>query len=967
MNWRILVLSLALSSALHAEHETIHDQTQVKILTPAFAEQKTAKIRLSNGLEAVIVSNPTIQKSAVNLIVQAGSYQDPIEHPGLAHFLEHMLFLGTDEYPEEMGFARYLAEHSGQMNAYTTPDYTSYQFSIAPSGLDIALKRFSSFFKNPLLSPSGVQRELNAIDQEFSKGFNSEGTIGYYVLKTLANDDHPAHRFQSGNSKSLAKATPDDLRQWFLTHYTPERMKLYVLSPIDLETLIGMVESDFTTIPVRDTIPLSPLGNLFKSDMLGKEVVIPLSKDLYSLELFWQIPAELIGLDREPDELLNYILSHQGKESLFAYLKQNGWVQEIQAAGIQLSETVKVYDVQFTLTEKGYQNRDKVIEQLFGTLHLLETTPYPQALYDEVALLKKQAYQFQEMDDPFSWARKQGEWLAREPLETYPERSLLMGAFEPEQFQNLLKVLTPENCIILTMVPDSSFKGTLQYKEPWMGTAFNIEPIPQTLLSEWEKAKANPQITLNQQNPWIAQDTSVSDFNSTASRFPEIPAPKKVLDTPGASVFYVKDTLYNLPRTFIRLQVQSPAIQESKPKQAALADLFIKALELDMGELIYDAQNADLSIKFEHTLGSIQLSAEGFTESLMKAFPAILQGLAQGDYSEAEFQKAYEILSREYNNNLLDAPLMQSFDFFKSAFLEDYSTIQQKKAALKSIDYNSFKEFTAKLFKKTYLKGLVAGSLDSEKSKQIGTELQEAFHPSKDSYASSYYPKLRSLDKSKAASKILLSTKASGNALLLVLGTPSFSPENRNCQQILSNAMWQSFFLELRTKQQTGYSIKSDSIDLYKHLYSYFALQSSTHSPEELLWRFEQFFESYLRNLPLQEIPQDRFEAMRLAQIHLLKQPPGSFSLYGELLYKLAFDIEDFDWVPKRLASLETLTYDQFTTFASALLGRQNKQRIAIMIQGESDAPPFEYTNFKSLKALKEISSATKRKGSSRA
>lgn len=967
MNWKTLLLSLTLAASLGAEHQTIDDRTQVKILTPAFAEQKTAKIRLANGLEAVIVSNPTIQKSAINLIVQAGSYQDPIEHQGLAHFLEHMLFLGTDEYPEEMGFARYLAEHSGLMNAYTTPDYTSYQFSVAPSGLNNALKRFSSFFKNPLLSPSGVQRELNAIDQEFAKGFNSEGTIGYYVLKTLVNEDHPAHRFTSGNSKSLAKATPDDLRLWFTEHYGPDRMKLYVLSSLDLDALVNMVETDFSTIPLRKTIQPAPLGELFNKEMLGKEVIIPVSKDLYSVEVFWQIPAELMGLDREPDELLNYILSHQGKESLFSYLKEKGWVHEIQAAGIQLSNDVKVYDVQFVLTEKGFQERENVIEQLFGTLHLLERNPYPQALYDEVALLKKQSYQFQEMDDPFNWARKQGEWLAREPLETYPERSLLMGAFEPEQFQNLLKTLTPERCIVFTMVPKSSYKEDLHYEEPWMGISYNINSIPQTTLTAWDNAISNPQITLNQQNPWIAVDTSVTGFTSTLSRFPEIPTPKKILDTPGATLFYVKDTLYELPRSFIRLQIQSPTIQESKPKQAALADLFVKALEIDMGELIYDAKSADLAIKFEHAPGGIQLSAEGFTESLKKAFPSILHGLSQGNYSEAEFQKAYEILSREYHNDLLDAPVLQSFDYFKSSFLEDYSSVQQKKTALKSIDYSAFKEFASRLFKKTYIKGLIAGSLTTESAQQIGNELKQTFHPTKDSYAAPFYPQLRSLEKSKSASKILLTTKASGNALLLVLGTPSFSAESRNCQQILSSAMWQAFFSELRTKQQTGYIVKSDSLDLYRHLYSYFALQSSTHSPEELLWRFEQFFESYLRNLPLQEIPQERFDAMRLAQIDLLKQPPGSFSLYGELLYKLAFDIEDFEWVQKRLASLEILTYPQFTAFTSSLLGRQNKQRVAIMIQGESDAQPFEYINFKSIKALKEVSAATKKKGSPRA
>lgn len=969
MNWNTLFLKLCLltSATLCAEYQVIEDRAQEKILTPALAEQKTKKIRLSNGLEAVLVSNPSIQKSAVNLIVLAGSYQDPPEHQGLAHFLEHMLFLGTEEYPVEMEFARSLAEHSGQMNAYTTPDYTSYQFAVASSGLDISLKRFSSFFKSPLLSPSGVQRELNAIDQEFAKGFNNESAMGYYVLKNLANREHPAYRFQSGNSQSLAKATPEDLRNWFNNHYTPELMKLYVLSSLDLDTLTKMVEENFSSIPKRPSTSLTVPDDLFQKEAMGSEVIVPVPKEIYALNLFWQIPADLIGIDKEPDELLNYVLSHKGKESLFAYLKEKGLAEEIASTSIQVSDTTKLYEIEITLTQKGFNEREEVIQELFGTLNLLKNTPYPKTLYDEIALLKKQAYQFQEFDDPFTWARKQGEWLAREPLDTYPERSLLLGKFDPDQVQKMLSYLTPDRAIILLMVPKSSYKSTLSKLEPWMKIPYEVKPLSKETLSAWSKAEANPQISLNDPNPWIASKTTVTNFISTRDDFPQIPTPQKILDRPGALIYYSKDTLYNLPRTFIRFQLQSPLLQEGKPKNAAQADLLVKALEIELSDIIYEGQNADLSIKFEHTLGGIQVSIEGFTESLNKAFPKILQSLISAEYSEEEFLKAKESLTKEYHNKLLDMPIMQSFDYFKSIFVEDFATTQQKKSALKSIDLETFRQFNEKLFDKTFIKGLIAGSLEKNEATALAEQIEIKLQPKKSSLALPFYPKIRSFQQSKTPSKLALSTKAQGNALLLILETPSFSPQDRNCQQILSSAMWESFFSELRTKQQTGYAIKSDSLDLYRHLYSYFALQSSTHTPDELLWRFEQFFENYLRDLPLKEIPQERFQALKLAQIQLLKQPPGSFSLYGELLYKLAFEIEDFAWVEKRLQSLEALSYDDFLSFSKSLLGRQNKQRVAIMLQGSPDSDEhFEYTSFKTIKQLKELSTSTKKKVSSK-
>jgi insulysin len=70
-----------------------------------------------------------------------GFLSDPWELPGLAHFLEHMLFLGTEKYPCENEYNKYLSEHSGSSNAFTAAEHTTFYFDVAPEHLDGALDR----------------------------------------------------------------------------------------------------------------------------------------------------------------------------------------------------------------------------------------------------------------------------------------------------------------------------------------------------------------------------------------------------------------------------------------------------------------------------------------------------------------------------------------------------------------------------------------------------------------------------------------------------------------------------------------------------------------------------------------------------------------------------------------------------------------------------------------------------------
>lgn len=88
---------------------------------------------------------------------------DPENLPGLAHFCEHMLFLGTEKYPDENAYSTYLSQNGGHSNAATYPTMTKYYFEVNQDKFEGALDRFAQFFIAPLFTESATDREINAV------------------------------------------------------------------------------------------------------------------------------------------------------------------------------------------------------------------------------------------------------------------------------------------------------------------------------------------------------------------------------------------------------------------------------------------------------------------------------------------------------------------------------------------------------------------------------------------------------------------------------------------------------------------------------------------------------------------------------------------------------------------------------------------------------------------------------------
>ncbi|KAG7298348.1 hypothetical protein JYU34_017950 [Plutella xylostella] len=160
-------------------------------------------LELSNRLKVLLISDPKTDKSAAAMDVNIGYLSDPEELPGLAHFCEHMLFLGTKKYPEENEYNKFLSEHGGSSNASTSSDHTTYYFDVMPDHLPMALDIFAQFFIAPLFTESATEREINAVNSEHEKNTSSDTWRLDQLNKSSASKEHPYHKFGTGNKDTL--------------------------------------------------------------------------------------------------------------------------------------------------------------------------------------------------------------------------------------------------------------------------------------------------------------------------------------------------------------------------------------------------------------------------------------------------------------------------------------------------------------------------------------------------------------------------------------------------------------------------------------------------------------------------------------------------------------------------------------------------------------------------------------------
>lgn len=319
-----------------------------------------------NGMKILIISNQLQQQqqqiqlqqnekdkknnhieAAAALIIETGSFNDPNNLQGLSHYLEHMLFMGSEKYPGENEYDSFITSNGGYCNAYTECEYTLYNFDIPYEHFFNALDIFANCFISPLLNNESSSRELKAIESEFQTACTSDEARLEDLMCHFAESTHIIRKFFWGNIKSL-QTDPlysgvnvnETLRNYYNQYYYPENAKLVVMAPYSITEILQKIHQSFSQWKCNISQNLLPqqlsINNPFPtSPYLLRN--IPIGKNKHLLKIYWTIPHTLSNYHNKCDEYLAHLIGHESQGSILSNLKKLNLADSIIAGVIFLS------------------------------------------------------------------------------------------------------------------------------------------------------------------------------------------------------------------------------------------------------------------------------------------------------------------------------------------------------------------------------------------------------------------------------------------------------------------------------------------------------------------------------------------------------------------------------------------------------------------------------------------------------
>nr|WP_256369261.1 pitrilysin family protein [Ruegeria sp. HKCCA5426] len=199
---------------------------------------------MKNGFRIVSEHMPGLQSAAIGIWVTAGGRHERIEQNGIAHFLEHMAFKGT-ERRSALQIAEAIEDVGGYINAYTSREVTAYYARVLKDDVALAMDVIGDIVLNPVFDPREIEVERGVILQEIGQAYDTPDDVIFDWLQEQSYHDQPLGRTILGPTERVSAFSREDLSGFVSEHYGPEQMILSAAGAVDHDALMKMAERMF--------------------------------------------------------------------------------------------------------------------------------------------------------------------------------------------------------------------------------------------------------------------------------------------------------------------------------------------------------------------------------------------------------------------------------------------------------------------------------------------------------------------------------------------------------------------------------------------------------------------------------------------------------------------------------------------------------------------------------------------------
>ncbi|WZZ83910.1 hypothetical protein YC2023_104482 [Brassica napus] len=806
------------------------------------------------------------KKAAAAMCVAMGSFLDPPEAQGLAHFLEHMLFMGSTEFPDENEYDSYLSKHGGASNAYTEMEHTCYHFEAKREFLQaVNVPRQAKyvsvgkprFFVAPLMKTEAMEREVLAVD--------------------------------SGNKKSLSGAMENgvDLRECIVKlykeYYHGGLMKLVVIGGESLDMLESWVVELFGDVKsgskVRPT--LEAKGPIWEG---GKLYRLEAVKDVHILDLTWTLPPLRHAYVKKPEDYLAHLLGHEGRGSLHSFLKGKGWATSLSAGvgddGINRSSLAYVFGMSIHLTDSGLEKIYDIIGYIYQYLKLLRDVSPQEWIFKELQDIGNMDFRYAEEQAADDYATELSENMLAYPVEHIIYGDYVYQTWDPKMIEDLMGFFTPKNMRI--DVVSKSIKSEEFQTEPWFGSRFIEEDVPSSLMEIWSNpSEVDNSLHLPSKNQFIPYDFSLRAISSDAD--PKIQSPPKcIIDEPLMKFWYKLDETFKVPRANTYFRINLKGAYDSM-KNCLLTELFINLLKDELNEI---ASIAKLETSLSMYGDKLELKVYGFNEKIPALLSKILAIAKSFMPSLDRFKVIKENMERGFRNTNMK-PLNHSTYLRLQLLCKRIYDSDEKLSVLNDLSLNDLNSFIPVVRSQIFIEALCHGNLSEDEAVNISRIFKNSLTTEPLPVKCRHGEQITCFPLSaKLVRDVNVKNKSETNSVVELY----YQIEPEEAQSTRMKAMLDLFheiieeplFNQLRTKEQLCYDVDCGPRLTYRVHGFCFCVQSSKYGPVHLLGRIDNFIKDI--EALLEQLDEESFGDYRSGVIaRLLEKDPSLLSETNEL------------------------------------------------------------------------------------
>lgn len=887
-------------------------------------------LTLANGLEVLLISSDSYNKSSAAMDVATGTHEDPKNALGMAHFLEHMLFLGTKKYPNVGEYSEYLTANQGFSNAYTDKEHTNYYFDVNTEAYEGALDRFSQFFVAPLFLQDYVEREMNAVHSEHQKNINNDQWRRRRVSEVVASKKHPRHTFDTGTLETLKKIKTKDLINFYHKQYSANQMKLVLMSSLPLEKMEKLAIEKFSAIKNNKRGKHSYPEKVYEDKDLPMEVSVKSIKDLRELELVFPAPTQTPYWRSKPARLITFLIAHEGKGSLLSLLKKRGFATSLSGWFEDRSYSGE-FHFKLTLTEKGLKYKDDLIHLFFSYVKLLKNQDLPQYIFDEIKTMSDIEFIYKEHMEGGSVASYYASQLQDHPASELEKQTELLLEYNNDHYQKFLSYIKPSRLIAFVSTNDVATNQTEYYYK----AEYKKEGISKHRIALWNQAGVEDELALPEANTYIPKNLKLlrSDLKTEA---------RELLDPQDGVFWFEEDTEFKQPKARVSLLLETP-LPSSSPENKVKTLLYQKVLEESLNEWKYQINLGGLDFHVSYHTRGIQIAFEGYSELMPDLIKQVAEKLHDLTISEEHFlvikkdfvrgleNLRHEIAYKKVLYELGDVTRPGSIHY------ESYYNPAKSIDLISPRTLEEVKTFAKELFGTFSLEGVAYGNLAAADLKK--SLLHYYDHLS----AKRLDPSLRTedsvykIEEGESLSLLLSEAKASANhCWLRHLQFATRDMKTNAILRVAHSVLQPDFYHALRTEKQLGYIVHSGLRFSEKTLGLIYLVQSPSYDPLAIENYFNEWESSILSKL--EKLTQFDLENLKSATSSALREEDKTIGEKHDTLYFEAISMKGHFNYKKELAQItEEITKEDLVNFFKEALKKEKKRTLTLYLDKEEN------------------------------